>query len=279
MPTELHVTFTGLNLILAHVDGARAAVLQPDCRDGVSTAHEDGSIGVTHVGFLRFDLAHIEPRSVDDVLGGECVYRFNKQRLDFNLETAEVINIPEIFPLPDFGRFAPKLELLPKLLPPGTDTPLLMYTILEGGTFSDTLGDTIRAMPQVFDSPPAKYEQGFPNSVTWVRPLDADHVVISIRGFTTEEEITITLKAVSGVIRLQIANVCAKNPLAWTEFGIVESAQDDQDFKWLYRLLRHPDGSFKEKLHGSPFPIPRLVHDTASGVENCIGAILRGQTF
>ncbi|HEX6042154.1 hypothetical protein [Longimicrobium sp.] len=276
---ELQITITGLNLILLHFDKTRAAILQPDCRDGVDPAHEDGSNGVPHVGFLSFDSIYLEPRSSEDVLRGEVVYRFDQDTLDLGLDNSGPVTVPEEFPFPDFSKFAPKLELLQDLLPPRKDTPLLLYSILESGNFIDNKGDTTRAIPQIFDSPPQIYEHPFPNAVTWTRTVDRDSLVISIRGFSKDLKSRFTLKPVEGIIRVTIANVCSNNPLAWAEYGDAEKAKDDQDFKWLYRLLQHPDGSFKQQLYGSPFPIPRLVHDSSSGVENCIGALLRGQTF
>jgi hypothetical protein len=283
MSFELQVTLTGLNLILVHIDGQRAAVLQPDCRDGVKTAHEDGSIGVPHIGYLSFNTAYLEPRTSGDVLAGEFVYRFEKETLDFGLGNTGPITVPDDFPFPDFGKFAPKLELLPDLLPPKPQTPLLMYAILESGIFVDTMGDTTRAIPQVFDLPPNKYERNFPNAITWTRKVAEEVLAITLRGFTAESnaepKAKITLKPIDGIIQVTIANVCSENPLAWADYGDAGKAKDDEDFKWLYRLLRHPDGTFREKLYGSPFPIPRLVHDTSSGVENCIGAILHRQAF
>jgi hypothetical protein len=274
---ELRVKFTGLNLFLAHKDLVQVAVLQPDAQDGADMAHQDGSNGVPHVGFLKFDLANLEPGTAGDILQGQGVFRFKQQTLDFGLGDDGAISVTD-FPLPDFALFAPKLTVRTDLFS-ASPSPLLTQVILRSGGFKDPGGDTTRAMPQLLNPSPAAYEKQFPNDVTWIRTVKDDHVTLTIRSFAGADVAKITLKPVAGVVELTIANLCSDNPLQWEEFGFDQVASDDEDFKWLYRLLEHPDGTFKKVLLGSPFPIPRLVHDGPIGTENCIGGILHGQTF
>jgi hypothetical protein len=275
---ELRVKFTGLNLFLAHKDLVQVAVLQPDCQNGADMAHQDGSNGVPHVGFLKFDLANLEPAAANDVLRGQGVYRFKQQTLDFGLGDDGPISVPTDFPLPDFALFAPNLTVRSDLFS-ASPSPLLMRVILRSGAIKDPFGNTARAMPQVLNPRPAAYERQFRDDVTWIRTVKDDHVTLTIRSFAGADVARVTLKPVAGVVALTIANLCSDNPLQWPEFGFDQVASDDEDFKWLYRLLLHPDGTFKKVLLGSPFPIPRLVQDGPVGTENCIGGILRGQTF
>lgn len=280
---QLEVTFTGLNLFVVDKDN-RVAVLQPDARvDDTRPSHmqhADRSEGIPHVGYLRFDLGNLVTSvATGDPPRGEGIYRFNRQTLHFGLGDDPVAF--GTLALPDFARIA-DAEILPDLFSPAPADPPVMRTLLSGGTVAGKAGSTF-VIPQVLNAPGSpRYEYRFATEVTWTRTVAADALKLTLHGFpepgTTQA--AITLKPVEDVIRLRIANLCSVDPLEWTDdFETEEIAQDDQDFKWVYRLLRLRGGmTYEDKLLGSPLPIPRFVR-AGAGVENCIGAVIRDQAI
>src|SRR4051812_37492518 len=59
MSFTLEVEFSGLCLFVLHPDEPRVAVLMPDARKSTANpVHVDGTRGIPHVGYTRFDLAN-----------------------------------------------------------------------------------------------------------------------------------------------------------------------------------------------------------------------------
>ena len=282
MADFLRVTFTGLNLFIEHKDKDQVAVLQPDCipdpaNDPDKMLHEDETKGIAHVGFVSLDLANVGAATGQSNLRGEGVYPFRGHTLDFGFPKGDRTVIKDPFPLPDFGKFAPTLQVPNDLMP--TPAPLLR-TVLHGGTLERT-ADQDWFMPQVLNTTgPADYTAAFGDFVTWTRPLNGDGLTLTITNFAGTETTVIPLKlaGTATTIAITIANVCSENPLGWSEFDNNEVLKADEDFKWLYRLLVPPK-PYPEMLLGSPFPIPRPVISNPVGVENCIGGVLRNQVF
>jgi hypothetical protein len=284
---QLEVTFTGLNLFVVHADGQHVGVLQPDARPigDDHMQHPDGSDGVPHAGYLRFDLANLGiPVPPGDKPQGEGVYRFANQTLQFGLgsDPVQVIDTAtKRFPLPDFRKFAPDLVVRPDLFSGTPAAPPVMWSVLSGGVLEGTLGGGEFAMPQVLNKNPARYKLEFASDVTWKRPVSDAELKLTLHDFSTGvKQAEIPLKPVAGApIKLKIANLCSENPLEWDEFLFNAVGKDDEDFKWLYRLLLPKSGTYEDNLLGSALPIPRLMRAGGPGVENCIGGIIHGQTF
>ncbi|MET0398810.1 MAG: hypothetical protein ABW277_18610 [Longimicrobiaceae bacterium] len=293
MAFNLEVTFTGLNLFVVHKDTGQVAVLQPDARMDQNPEghlqHPDNSKGVPHAGYLRFDLAYlgIPVPAGDPPLGqpgdpprAEGIYRFKRQTLHFGLGADPVDPNPTL-PLPEFNKIGSTLQILPDLFGTGPAKPPVMRTILSGGSLAGGTAGPTFILPQVLNAPGVKYESRFVTDITWTRSVAVDALTLTLHGFLAPgaTQATIPLKPVDGMIKLKIANLCSVDPLEWTkDFGAEDINKDDEDFKWLYRLLQLNGTTYPEKLLGSPLPIPRFVKGGA-GVENCIGGIIREQSF
>jgi hypothetical protein len=282
MTPQLEITFTGLNLFVQHKDKDQVAVLQPWCLPDADPnnpdymIHADESRGIPHVGFVAFDLANVGAAIGNASLQGEGVFLFRGHTLDLGIAKGDPVEIKDL-PVPDFGKFAPTLKVPANLLP--SPAPL-MRTVLHGGLLTGS-GSQEFHLPQVLNTnSPALYKPQLANSVTWTRTLTGDSIILKIGNLagTEKTEIPLKLAGSTGKISLNIANVCSENPLGWEDFPPNEILKDDEDFKWLYRLLDSPK-PYPQMLLGSPLPIPRAVITNPVGVENCIGGILRDQTF
>jgi hypothetical protein len=288
MAFQLKVTFSGLNLFLVHEDGPRVAVLQPDCRwsETWNPTHVDNTVGIAHVGYLRFNLANLVDGLPDEVPGSppryEGVYRFNGEALSFNLPAGEVTGTSG---LPMLKQIAPDGSGGALLVPRdglfGANPPsLLMRTILPGGTlnpdsaanweFTQTIGNG-NALPGVWAA-----------EVIWTRQVDdLNELVLTFSNLsgTQTRELTLRPTSAGGDIHLKIANLCATDPLEWGEFDPTEPISEDRDFKWLYRLLEPKSGTWADLQippRELPFPSRR---GGVFGSEGCIGMEATGSGF
>jgi hypothetical protein len=278
MAFELRVTFTGLCLYLAHPDGTKAAVLLPDARKTTAEPlHADGTRGEFHAGYLRFDLAHLDARfpaaGEDEVPAYEAVHRLNRQVIDFGLGGAAAPQDVQLA-LPDFGAFAPALRPLPGLFSATPPDALLSRLVLDGGTITG-LPEDAWTLPATLNPTGQPYDGQFASLITWTRQVEGDGLTLTLSGFDGGGAVRIPLTPVDTeggrVIALKVANLCDKNVLEWPELGVRTVDQDDVDFKWLYRLLTPPEGSYGDLLNGSAYPIPHLQPTQSFGVEDCMG--------
>jgi hypothetical protein len=273
MSFELEVEFRGLCLIVRDPGGEVAGVLMPDCRKTVNPLHEDGTMGVHHVGYLRLDLANLSP-------GGpraDVIHRFNCESLEFvGIEgEAMTTNVEEA--LPDFARFAADVELKPGLFSEKHPAELLMRTVLKGGDLS---GDGLKTwfLPRHLKVD-TEYSGTFASAPFWTRTVEGDYITLRIVPFDGSDPMEFTLRPVEGenVVSLKIANLCAINPLEWGELEGTEELEEpapgyrDEDFKWLYRLLQSRTAPFGTRLGNEDFPVP--VHskrEDVAGVQGCM---------
>ena len=302
MPYTLQITFTGLCLHLVQKDRKRLAVLQPDARpksfNDTYFDHEDGTQGIRHSGYLRWDLANyvaaIAPGELIPAKGAEpyyeVVHRFDRQEVKFDLP-ATTDTISGNMSLPQFAEIAneynpanpgqplPLLEPLPHLFSTVPPTPLLMRLVLEGGTLASTGSERWR-FPRLFRrGKPNEYMDTFKSVVTWTRRVEeAAGLNITIADFDGSNPTVIPLKPVidGGVIPLKIANLCSSNPLEWSDLDHRLVTENDEDFKWLYRLLQPVlSRDYTDILLDLPFPIPQKpILGGGAGVEDCFGAVL-----
>ncbi|HEU0055211.1 MAG TPA: hypothetical protein VFQ39_18620 [Longimicrobium sp.] len=281
MSFELRVSFTGLCLYLIHPNGRQAAVLQPDARkDNANPRHADDTDGEFHAAYLRFDLASLATGfpgapGADEVPPYEVVHRFGRQVLDFGIPDDNNTALQVDLSVPDFGGFAPTLQLLPGLFSTTPPDELLTRMVLNGGTLSGLPEDSWK-IPGFFHPDGTPTPGQFASLITWSRQVEGDGIELTLTDFDGGNEVRIPLRPVTTdtgdqVLSLKVANLCAKNALEWPELGIRTVDQDDVDFKWLYRLFEPAQGSYGDLLRGGTYPIPRLQHGNPFGVEDCMG--------
>lgn len=289
MSFKLEVEFSGLCLYVLHPDGDRVAVLMPDARKtvGVDLVHVDGSEGIPHVGYVRFDLANTSlalPAGTTDFPAYEAIHRFDGEQIHFDIDgepgpmTADpgVPAFEDIAPDQDpmyAGRsfFLPDTSLINSATPAG----LLMRTVLSGGDLSGERNETF-FFSNLFNPGQQALESQFASYVTWTRTFDTS-VTLRITDFNGDERLSIPLAPPAGspadtVVRLKVANFCDINPLEWEELGLRAADHDDEDFKWIYRLLSPRQGTLEGALLGHRLPIPLLPRIKEEGVEDCLGA-------
>jgi hypothetical protein len=293
---ELRVTFTGLCLFLIQEDRTKVAVVQPDCRKGDGAIHPDhpgGGKGRFHIGYIRFELVNlVEGYPVGTQKEGpayEVVHRFRHEDLSWGLP---VDNTPMTIGtgLPAFERIAPDLKSTRGecLLEPirnrwDNDAPLVMRTVLSGGTLSGS-GKTNFYFPKVFNPDMPDYTGSFADEVTWTRTVKAAGLNLCIRPFGAATGTRIPLKPIQDgaqkIISIKVANLCSENPLEWNRFKDPRQPKKDKDFRWLYRVLRPVSGNpIESLLHGMRLPVPTRDKKVSSGVENCIGGTISVKTI
>jgi hypothetical protein len=310
MPTfELRVEFAGLCLYVDHRTSKRkpeskVTILMPDARKTVKPVHVDGTKGEAHVGYVRFDLANVlaavgdgevPAGDVDDGTGSppnEFVHRFDFEELVFlNLPAERMRDGP--IPVPNFDGFTDGIRPIEDLLEgiPEQPSPLLMRTIIEGGTLSGTpSGKTWGLSPALNTKPGRGYSGNFAGFVVWTRELQQadfrDGLLVEMRKLDGSGDVTrirlkpVTMKDSNGNaaprITLKVANLCAHNPLEWGDFTLRKVVDRDVDFKWLYRVLEAdpPIPSIRDRLAFAELPFPREVSVQAYGDEDCMGATI-----
>jgi hypothetical protein len=291
---ELRVTFTGLCLFLIQEDRTKVAVLQPDCRKGgaIDPDHPGGGKGKYHIGYIRFELVNlVEDYPVGTQKEGpayEVVHRFMHEDLSWGLAVDDT-PMTIATGLPAFERIAPDSSKPGNsLLEPisnrwDNDAPLVMRTVLSGGTLSGS-GKTNFYFPKVFDYAMPAYTGSFADEVTWTRTVKAAGLDLCIRPFGAAIGTRIPLKPIQDgpqkIISIKVANLCSENPLEWNRFKDPPQPKKDKDFRWLYRLLRPVSGNPMESLlHGMRLPVPTKDKTVSSGVENCIGGTISVKTI
>jgi hypothetical protein len=281
MSFELQVDFSGLCLYVVDSAQGRVGVAMPDARGRTagSTRHEDNTLGKRHVGYVRFDLANA---GIAAPAGGgraphyEGIHLFDREELVFVINgdptplTANLA-VPEcekIAPDGAASALAPVDNLFSGPIPP----QLLMRTVLHGGEVTGTPVETWR-FPSLWSPGQPAYEAEFASVVTWKRRVESVALQIRPLGGGTAVNIPLTPPQVN----VKVANFCETNPLEWKDLGLRAVDGDDEDFKWLYRLLKPRDGrTWPQKLQLHRFPIPLMTVGGSQGVEDCLGAQIQG---
>jgi hypothetical protein len=284
MTFDLRVEFSGLCLYLMHPDGDQVGIVMPDARKRTADPrHADGTDGVFHVGYVRFDLANFDadlpPGDIDNGPRYEVVHRFDREALDFDFPDEQSSMSAEL-EFPDFKEFAPVLRPLPGLFSEDPPKVLLMRTVLRGGHLSGlSEGESWRFSTELNPSAPA-YGGQFASFSTWTRRVDGDGLTIRLRRFGDATPTEIPLRPArsengDAVIALKIANLCAENPLEWPDLPFRGVVGDDVDFKWLYRLLEPPGTTYAKLLRGDQFPVPeRRGRQPFGAFQDCMGGRL-----
>lgn len=289
MSFELRVEFSGLIMYLRDPKRPEVMLVMPDARrySNLNATHDDGTPGIPHAGYVRWDLAGlVNGVPAGDALNGpryEVVHRFNHEFLDFNLPVSSMDDLR--LDIPNFGRFAPTLVPIDGVMNPTPSTDVLMRTMISGGTLK-AIGQGKRwTLPSTFQ-PKAKADETYSGVFTgfalWSRTIDADSLTITISSFDRSYAMPVQLRPVltptGYAITLKVANLCADNPLEWEEFGFRQVFDSDDDFKWLYSLLKPKakDQTLKSMLAKNKLPCPQLDHSAPGplGHENCMGGEL-----
>lgn len=293
---HLHIEFSGPCLFVLDQDDSgitqQVGVLIPDCR-GVThkdPKHQDGDPAELHVGYIRLDMGDLEsnPRfphgTAEDQPKYELVHRFTGQELDFVPALAKApVDVSRLH-LPSVNEFAPRLELKTGpfgINPPG---PLVTRMILRGGAFfSDP--QSFWMLSPVLHPDGKCYVVECASTVTWRCPIDGDRLTIKVTDFDKvpmdKPEALFNLGPFTDgeIVTLSVGNICATNPLDWSDLPTRKVTAIDEDFKWIYRLLCTIGSPTVDLPPGAKLPAPVLVATVPdeTGDEACMGATILGK--
>jgi hypothetical protein len=302
MSFQLEVEFSGLALYVVDNRAGKVAVLMPDCRRrGIPEfeRHLDGRPAEPHVGYIRMNLANIDgtyPPGSDappyrKSPEYELIHRFDRQALHFDGQFGAEPTVYTPFEVPNFNDynhdgkvvrgFARALVPIPGLFDPAPPEELLMRLVLAGGSLKADADENDQwTIPRRFDRRDEEpYRRLFASTVKWTRIVDSHAVTVRITDFSgANEHASFNLKPVgaSNKVTLKVANLCAHNPLEWAEMRLRKVNGQDLDFKWLYRLLKHPTQSYSELLLDDELPVPEYIGQLASGSDDCMPGRLDG---
>jgi hypothetical protein len=284
---HLHVEFSGPCLFVlepeAGGDIKQATVLMPDGRRSKhpDPKHLDGRRAEHHVGFVRLDLADMD---LPFPTGGkeaqpkyELVHRFDGQVLSFGdglaLESMDVSKLH----LPNFNKIAPgTLEPFPNLLGENPADQLLMRMELRGGVFHSE-PKRVWEFSTVLNPGGEPYEDEFASTVIWKRKIENDHLTVTVSDFrgNREAEFPLGKFAEGEIVTLAVGNLCSINPLDWDDLPPHPVTAIDDDFKWLYQLLRTKGKPTLELPKDVELPTPKLKNDGGeTGDEACMGGFI-----
>jgi hypothetical protein len=284
MPFTLKVVFSGPCLYVQHPDSQKntqVAVLMPDARlSSKVTQHWDEEPAEAHVGFIRVNLGDLRgaglkfPRGTADKPAYELVHQFDREVLTFEgLDAVAMTN--DLGNVPDVDEFVTELDLVDELFGADSHKRLVMRTILKGGTLKGDEGKREWRIPRLRSSSTDEYRKKFASFTFWERPVPKDSITLKITAFDGTGETLIPLGPFTAneVVTVEIANLCAFNPLEWDDLPKRQVMGTDEDFKWVYRLLQPRTGSYAKLLKGSALPAPRLVREASrTGDDDCMGA-------
>jgi len=292
---ELRVEITGICLFLRDPARKQMTILMPDTRlryhpvtkNPVEMRHPDGDLAIPHVGYLRLDPANLRSKPADLPAGDfpdsppyELVHRFKCEQLELQLPDDGTDITDHRMNLPDFGTFAPVKELVPGLLDAKPGRNLLMRATLSGGTLSSPEDPGDWKISGELHPDGQGVTRRYGGEVHWIREVAGDHLTLKIAPFGGGTPIEIVLEPTVApndkpAIALKIANLCANNPLEWSELDLRRIREPDKDFKWFYQLLRLKDSEDPMRYPASlvPHPVP-VLSSFEGALTNCFPAII-----
>lgn len=283
MSFELQVELAGPCLYLVHPDGKQIAVLIPDCRASTGIEfHRDSKNAEPHVGYIRLDLADLGlpvPGPKDDEPRYELVHRFDRQVVTFvgerEPEEEHEGRIRGELAFPNFDEVAPALRPLPGLFGDQPPDALLMRMVLDGGELESTVTDETWLFSPVLNRRAPPEPSRFASFVTWKRRFRGDSLAVRVTNFGSEApEAEFPMRNIpdEAVIRVKIANLCCENPLEWNDLPLRQLRGDDEDFKWVYRLLEPPETTWDELIREIKLlPMPQRTGVNAhTGSDDCL---------
>src|SRR5262245_2619892 len=243
MTFTLQVEFSGLCGYLRHPDDRQVGIVQPDGRllRGTVIAADHDPL-VPHAGYIRYNLADTGAsvpgkRTSDESPSFEVIHRFEREEVDFGLDDQPMGQVNTSNPRVE--RFAPTVKPVPGLFSNNPPADLLMPCVLRGGSITSAPTLDEWRFSTLLNQGGQPYEDRFAGFTTWTRVVDADHLTITLKAFdgTPRTTITLTPRDPERIIKLKIANLCADNPLEWSEMFLRPfNAKFDVDFKWFYQL-------------------------------------------
>lgn len=292
----LEIEFAGINLFVRQKETLEATanrglkVLMPDARlrrpNDPAMKHLDDKPAIPHVAYVRFNMANLPSvgTELDHVVNDrgpsfEVVHRLNGESISFEgLTPKQPVNTDGL-EVPDFNEFAAKLELREDL---DKSNKIVASTELSGGVIESfsVAGQTWSLSGELGSNGPIE-EREFGGMVVWTSaPIVGDGLDLVLKSFDDTQTTRIPLtakKTKDGSTRriaIKIANLCDKNPLEWDELPQRTVAEDDVDFKWLYKLLQ-----LRAKKNGSNvpdvLPIPKPVSTrTEGGLMDCLPGVI-----
>jgi hypothetical protein len=291
MPFTLRVVFSGPCLFVQPTTEtpSQVVVLMPDARERTKiTHHWDEEPAEHHVGFIRINLADVRTTGLTIPMADsqgkpayEILYRFDCDVLEFVGIPAEPMEEVDL-KLPDFECFAPTLGPVTKLFSDDSGDPpppeLLMRTILKGGKILSKAGERQWKFSRLLAGGKPQHKEKFASYACWERTVPSDRLTLRVSDFKATRETLIPLGPFTDdeTITVEIANLCAYNPLEWKDLPVRQVMDSDEDFKWLYRLLEPSGSTYPDVLKGAPLPAPRLVHEgSRTGDDDCMGAKIK----
>lgn len=282
MPFTLKVIFSGPCLYVRHPDhNTQIAVLMPDARGRTAPgSHLDDEPAEPHVGFIRVNMGDIRggglnlPRGTADEPKYELIHRFEREVLVFEGLAAQPMT-NDLGKVPEFNEFVTELDLVDELFGADPHKKLVMRTILKGGELKGPEGKREWRIPRLRSSSTDEYRKKFASFTSWERPVPSDRITLKITAFDGSGETLIPLGpfAADEMVTIEVANLCAYNPLEWADLPTRKVVGTDEDFKWVYQLLKPRTGSYAKLLKGSALPAPRLVPlGPRTGDDDCMGA-------
>jgi hypothetical protein len=283
MGFELQVKLTGLCMFGIQPNTKSIIVVMPDTRFRTDAAgaevpmrHPDGNDAKAHVGYLRFNLANLNP-SIQNVPPSnittappyEVIHRFDCEDLDFGLtDNGEDITATQDLRLPDFDDFAPVIEGIPTVFDMANKRPpsqTLMRTVLRGGRVRSVGEGEKWYITGELHPDGQRRDSRYDGDIEWRRWVDADQLTLTIKSLNRAvKPVVITLKPRSfggptPTIPLKIANLCSTNPMEWDELELRRVREADVDFKWFYQLVQLKPGENSIQYPASVVPHPQPV--------------------
>jgi hypothetical protein len=290
-PFELRIEFSGVCLFVKDPGRKKVGLLIPDARyrgKDRPLRHADDTPAVPHAGYLRFDLANVvspgrvPTRDPSETPAYEIVHQFAREELRLVVPpTQENVDTTHLA-LPDFDEFAPVKELVPGLFEPKPAPELLARTVLYGGTLTSVLETGIQWWMSGELHPQRKaHVHVYGGEVHWRRIVsNGTGVMLRLASLDGNGATEIQLRPTTAdgdtpAISLKIANLCATNALEWGTFEPYGVNAADQDFKWLYKLLRLKKGEDPAKYPPSALPHPHPVPTGNMGLyQDCFGGMI-----
>ena len=288
---DLTIEFTGLCLYVTRSPDRPVTVVLPDATatDLESNTHLDGLPAVPHVGYLRFDLGSLaaagttaEPGNGTGAPPNEVVHRLSRETIDLSLPAAGGPAF-DTLSIPSFGDISGALEPDPAIFADSPPATVLARVDLRGGSVTTAKGNPTWTFKPEVGTPPAAAQYG--SYVWWSRTLEGDGLTITLTPFGSAEPTSVyrltpvterSAGEVRRVVRLKIANLCADNPLEWSELGQPAVVNEDLDFKWLYQLLRIRPGTTAPDYSMTALPHPYTSEAKQGEVQDCFGAKIQG---
>jgi hypothetical protein len=286
---DLHVHFTGLCLFVEHRNDRKVTVVMPDARmptNGKTPHHDDGYEATPHVGYIAYDLANVQTTGTSGIVASpphlppenEVVRQLNHVDVDIGSGLDGFIDRTYL-QLPRVNDFANLMALHQDVLKPDPRQRVLARVVLNGGNFLPAVKTARWRFKGDLNSDGAEKVFELSGDSHW----RAEHIQGSgitlritpvVAGGTTTE-IPLVAMNTGGprpTITLKFANLCATNNLEWTRFHpstmMLAAGKEDDDFKWLYKLLEPSNGSGYPAV---PLPHPIPV-DGRSELQDCFGA-------